>query len=369
MHAQDAGPRDEAPPLIVMQPDPVVARRVSRVVHLQRLLFGGALALVASIALGWYASRPAASGARAAAVKTVAAADFHLPPLAWSPARAEPVPAAVDPQPAVSGAEDAGSAVDLGAARSLPVLQRQPGQGLERVGVSEPAADDAPVMWRKHDEAVTAREADPNRQEHALLPAGYSPARAEQLPLGTRVLGKGTAIGCTLETAIDSQLAGLVSCLIGAPVYGVDGREVLMPRGTRLLGETRSEPRTGQSRVFVLWVEARTPDGWLVPLASPATDALGRAGVPGEVDTHFFQRFGAAMLISVLDAGVQAAANHGGGGTVIIAPQTSEAVMTEVLRNTVAIPPTITVRPGAQLSVMVARDVDFGAAPPVRGRP
>ena len=80
-----------------------------------------------------------------------------------------------------------------------------------------------------------------------------------------------------------------------------------------------------------------------MPLASPATDALGRAGIPGQVDTHFFARFGAAMLISVLDAGVQAAAVRGGGGTVIVAPQTSEAVLTEVVRATVAIPPTISV--------------------------
>jgi len=128
-----------------------------------------------------------------------------------------------------------------------------------------------------------------------------------------------------------------------------------------LIGEARSEARAGQSRVFVLWAEARTPQGALVPIASPGTDALGRAGVPGSVDTHFFERFGAAMLISVLDAGIQAASSRGVGGTVVISPQASESVITEILRNTVAIPPTINVKPGTHLTVLVARDVDFSA--------
>jgi type IV secretion system protein VirB10 len=111
--------------------------------------------------------------------------------------------------------------------------------------------------------------------------------------------------------------------------------------------------------VFVLWTEARTPAGVTVPLASPAADALGRSGVPGAVDTHFFARFGAAILISVIDTAVQAAMTRSGGTTVIYSPQATEAILTEILRNTLAIPPTITVAPGARLQVLVARDLDF----------
>ena len=95
--------------------------------------------------------------------------------------------------------------------------------------------------------------------------------------------------------------------------FGADGKVVLLERGTKLVGETRGQVQQGQARVFVLWTEARTPTGVVVPLDSPGTDELGRAGVTGEVNRHFWQRFGAAMLISLIDgavqAGVQAAAS------------------------------------------------------------
>ncbi len=352
-------PRDP-PPAIALRPDSIVVRRGSRLMRLQRLLLGGGAALLASVVLAWYVSRvPEVPAQRP---KVTPLANFRLPPLgpilANSPATTENAapqhvePAEVPPEPRALRSEE-------------PISASQPRRALMQTGAAALAEtqDDAPVLWRNHQDVAQAsvREVEAARSDRGILTPGFDPAHVTQLPLATRILAKGTALGCTLETAIDSQLPGLVTCLIGVAVYGADGRIALLPRGTRLLGEARSEAKTGQSRVFVLWVEARTPDGMLVPLASPGTDALGRAGVPGQVDTHFFDRFGAAMLISVMDAGVQLAATRGTSGSVIVAPQTSEAVLTEVLRSTVAIPPTIRVRPGTQLSVLVARDVDFGA--------
>ena len=71
-------------------------------------------------------------------------------------------------------------------------------------------------------------------------------------------------------------------------------------------------------------------------------------------------RFGAALLISAVDAGMQGIANRHGGGALVISTQGSDAVLTEVLRNTVAIPPTVRVAAGTSLTVVVAQDVDFG---------
>jgi len=119
--------------------------------------------------------------------------------------------------------------------------------------------------------------------------------------------------------------------------------------------------RQGQRRLFVLWNEARTPAGVAVEFGSPGTDALGRAGVTGEVDTQFAARFGAAILISLIDAAAAAvvAAQSDGGSNVVVSSGGAQDVMTEVLRETVGIGPVIRVAPGERLSVMVARDVSF----------
>jgi type IV secretion system protein VirB10 len=97
-----------------------------------------------------------------------------------------------------------------------------------------------------------------------------------------------------------------------------------------------------------------------VPLASPGTDELGRAGLAGQVDRHFWQRFGAAILISVIDGALQAAVqSSSNNGTVIVNPSASQDVMTEVLKSTVNIPPTVTKQNGDRIQVFVARDLDF----------
>lgn len=127
-----------------------------------------------------------------------------------------------------------------------------------------------------------------------------------------------------------------------------------------MIGEMRGEVRAGSNRVFVLWTEARTPTGVVVPLASPGTDELGRAGLPGEVDRHFWDRFGAAILISVIDGAVQAAVQgENGGNAVIVNPSSSTQIMTEVLKSTMHIPPTVTKRNGDRIAVLVTRDLDF----------
>jgi type IV secretion system protein VirB10 len=95
-------------------------------------------------------------------------------------------------------------------------------------------------------------------------------------------------------------------------------------------------------------------------LDSPGADELGRSGLSGEVNTHFWQRFGAAILVSVIDGGIQAAAqSSNGGGTVIVNPSASQDVMTQILKDTISIPPTVVKHNGDRIQVLVARDLDF----------
>ncbi len=194
-----------------------------------------------------------------------------------------------------------------------------------------------------------------------LRPSITSAVRARVLPAKRLLLPKGAFIDCTLETAIDSTLPGMTTCVMATDTFGADGNVVLLERGTKLIGETRGQVQQGAARIFVLWTEARTPTGVIVPLDSPGADELGRSGLPGEVNRHFWQRFGAAMLVSVIDGAVQAAAqsSRNGGSAVVVNPSASQDVLTEILKSTVNIPPTVVKRNGDRIQVLVAKDLDF----------
>ena len=196
----------------------------------------------------------------------------------------------------------------------------------------------------------------------ALAAAGVSAAvRAQVLPTQRLLLPKGAFIDCTLETAIDSTLPGMTTCIMATDTFGVDGKVVLLERGTKLIGETRGQVQQGSARVFVLWTEARTPTGVVVPLASPGCRRTGPLGVAGE---------GQQSLLAALrrgDAGVGdrrrrrgAVQSAGGGnGTVVVNPSATQGVMTEVLKGTINIPPTVVKQQGDRIQVLVARDLDF----------
>ncbi len=208
-----------------------------------------------------------------------------------------------------------------------------------------------------------------------LQPTPTPAVQAQVLPTRRFLLPKSAFVDCTLETAIDSTFDGLVTCIGANDIYSADGQVVLLERGTKYVGEKRGDLRQGQARVFVLWHEARTPTGVVARLDSPGTDELGRTGLPGHVDTHFWDRFGAALLISVIDGTLQvlAARESTTGGdrtTVQISPSGSRDVMTEVLKNTLSIPPTVIKNQGDRIQILVARDVDFRAVYSLRtGQP
>lgn len=206
-----------------------------------------------------------------------------------------------------------------------------------------------------------AGEGDAGQPLSALLRPTVTPAvAASVLPTRRFLLAKGAFIDCTLETAIDSTLPGMTTCITATDTFSADGTIVLLERGTKLVGETRGQVQEGSARLFVLWTEARTPTGVVVPLNSPGTDELGRSGLSGEVNRHFWDRFGAAILLTVINGAVQGAVNSkNSSGSVVISPSTSTDVMTDVLRSTINIPPTITKSQGDRIQVFVARDVDF----------
>jgi type IV secretion system protein VirB10 len=209
----------------------------------------------------------------------------------------------------------------------------------------------------------------------AAAPAGAAPAESAGAPIGNAIAGvraragafanrgttvpQGTLIPAVLETALDSTRPGLARAIVSRDVRGFDGSRVLIPRGSRLIGEYRSEVAPGQRRALVNWVRLIRPDGVTIAIGSPAADPLGRGGIKAKVNTHFFERFAGAILQSALDIGVNLA-SRAGNGTTIILPGTSQAA-TQIIQPS-QVTNTLKVRPGTSISIFAARDLDFSGA-------
>ena len=170
---------------------------------------------------------------------------------------------------------------------------------------------------------------------------------------------QGTVLPAVLETALDSTRPGAVRALVQRDILSFDGSRVLIQRGSRLYGEYEGGIEQGQNRALIRWTRLIRPDGVTIALDSPASDPLGRAGVKGKVDGKFLQRFGGAILQSVLDIGVGAATREATGGVVVALPGSTQTVTGR--SGPQDIKPVLKVRHGTSVSVFVARDLDFSS--------
>ncbi|WKU18776.1 type IV secretion system protein VirB10 [Advenella alkanexedens] len=196
-----------------------------------------------------------------------------------------------------------------------------------------------------------------------LSPTVTASAKARQRADLTYLLKKGTNISCTLDTKIVTTHPGITRCIVNKDVYSSNGKVLLVERGSEIIGEQTTALLQGQARVFVLWNTIDTPNGVTLDINSPSADSLGASGQPAQVDTHFWKRFGGAIMLSLIDDGLVIMGDRvSQSGNTVSYDNTSDAVQnmaTEALKNTINIPPTGYVNQGELVNVMVARDVDF----------
>jgi type IV secretion system protein VirB10 len=177
-------------------------------------------------------------------------------------------------------------------------------------------------------------------------------------------------IPCSMMRRFVSDVGGAISCLISEDVYSASNHVKLIPAGTVARGIYRSGAlQRGRSRMFVIWTELRTPEpgGLQIPLTDTgATGPLGEAGISGWIDTHFWARFGNALMLStVQDVAAAAADSAPGKDRNTDYTENTRAAASEMakttLENSVNIPPTMYLNQGDVISIMTGTDIDFSS--------
>ena len=197
-------------------------------------------------------------------------------------------------------------------------------------------------------------------------------------------LTRGTFIRCSLETKVVSTLPGMTSCIVTEPIYSVNGRRLLIDKGSKVTGEYKYADEH-YDRVGIVWTRVLTTTGLDVRIDSAGTDALGGTGGPGHYDGHWGERIGSALLVSLLADGIDAGAqkfadrndirgretsqydSDGRLASTRVDPWESQTATTvkkaasDMLARSANRKATVTVLNGTVINIFAARDVDFSS--------
>lgn len=299
---------------------------------------------------------------------------LQIPPPPPPPAKAEEhsdtTEFNVPPPPAAAPEADLGSAPakDEFPKRyrsNMVVFDNKGGSSEEQLGSTPADGQGASVAGEDRNSKFLAAE----------ISRGDRTAQARRIDRIDALVPEGTLIPGILETAIVSDLPGQISAVVSQDVYSFDGRRVLIPTGTRLIGEYQSDIVRGQKRVFVIWTRMLRDDGVSVRLDSVGADSLGRSGLTGQVDNKYKERFGAAILLSIIGGGASylaggdsQSATAGGDDSQraedlarTTLAQTFSDMANQALGDSLKIPPTISIAQGERIFVFVRQDLDFSA--------
>ncbi|ESQ87187.1 hypothetical protein ABAC460_20665 [Asticcacaulis sp. AC460] len=293
-------------------------------------------------------------------------------------------PAPQQPPPPVQAQQPASTLPPIDPSANPPIDEPQPQPSFVQpmppgnqqppatVASVDPSAARAPAMIVDNSQPPTAAQAAAAPATGGAAPAalnanqqflasvnGEVSQRAWRIGDPSKVVPQGAVIPAVLETAINSDLPGYTRAVVSRDIRSFDGTTILIPKGSRLIGQYKSGLTSGETRAFIIWNRLIRPDGLSIQLASPATDDLGQAGMSGRVDSHFAKRFGSAMLLSVVN-GLSNVMSGKNSSTIVIGSSSGATGMIgEALSNDMKIPPTIKVPQGATIQVFAARDLDF----------
>lgn len=234
-------------------------------------------------------------------------------------------------------------------------------------------------------EPPTSSPGQPATTEPAQAPSGDAPDRKAAFvasgtreptvnsgrltaPAGRYVVSAGSTIAAALITGLSSDLPGQVVAQVTEDVFDtVSGRTRLIPQGTRLIGVYDARVTYGQARALVVWTRMILPDGRSTDLDRlVGTDAAGQSGLADRVDKHTGKLLMAGLLSTLFGVGANAATASGGGNSGIAsairesAGRSIESAGDKIVGRQLDVQPTITVRPGARVRVLVSRDLALG---------
>jgi type IV secretion system protein VirB10 len=274
-------------------------------------------------------------------------AQHPVPPFAMPPPQAVPIrrtmvvpPTIVQPAPQVA-----------------PIAAPVPA-ATQRVSSGSPLVIDTAstlVGSTQNARTVGAKDADGSSAQPTVR------MRASAFANRSMTVPQGYLIPAVLETGFDSTKPGYARAIVSRDVHGFDGKNVLIPRGSRLVGEYKSAMAQGQNRAVINWTRLIRPDGMTIAMDAPVVDTVGRGGVAASVNTHFFSRLGDALLQSTFSIG-QALAGRAVTGPVVVLSGNATGSMSQLAMPHANYVPTLKVPPGKSISIFVAQDLDFSAA-------
>jgi type IV secretion system protein VirB10 len=297
---------------------------------------------------------------------------------AWSPPPPLYVPPVEQPTYAPPKSEEPKPAAPpVTAPAPAPITHAIPQPAPVTVQVVQPAPAAVPAQPQRTSSGaplvidVGGGAATPPSSSAVASPTGSSSTqpivrmRASAFANRSMTVPQGYLIPAVLETGFDSTKPGFARAMVSRDVRGFDGKYVLIPRGSRLIGEYQSVIAQGQHRAVITWTRLMRPDGMTIEMQSPAVDTVGRGGVAASVNSHFMAKLGNALLQSTFAIG-QALAGRTVRGSIVVLPGQVSTAATQLAAPAMEYVPTLKVAPGKSISMFVAQDLDFGSAGPVK---